>query len=520
MKRIIINIGLLTSLLIINTSCRDAIDIIQEGELNIDNGMTTINDMDMFLQGSIYNSLNNSNQISFTSQFTDEVGIGPSNSNISSAGTHQFYIETSNAFASAIWQNDYLVINRVNRLLEGAKKITPATTEVAKYNSILGEARAARALAYLDLFSYFSPNMKDPNALGVIIVNGIPTLNDKPQRSNNSEIYKAIEDDLNFAEQNISQNASNYLYFTINAINAIRARYYTYKGDYTNAKTYAQKVISQSGLTLTTATPTPTGTAGSTAWWTSLNAYGSTNPYVKMLQDGARGEVIFGFSRPLTGSSENIATLYTTNTSTYTGSVIWDMGRNLYNIIANSPGDIRRYAYLDVSSKIDPNYLTSVDYKTSDGLVIKKYPGKYTGALQLKNDIKVIRLSEMYLILAECAASSNDLAGVATNLKAIRDARNYQGPTTLPIYSNTTQAWQDILKERRVELAFEGHRYIDLRRLGKIAGVSIDRSIVDDMSKTLPITLSIDDYRFTLPIPRDELQGNPTIQQNTGYANQ
>ena len=49
--------------------------------------------------------------------------------------------------------------------------------------------------------------MKDPNALGVIIVNGIPTLNDKPQRSNNSEIYKAIEDDLNFAEQNISQNA-------------------------------------------------------------------------------------------------------------------------------------------------------------------------------------------------------------------------------------------------------------------------------------------------------------------------
>lgn len=226
--------------------------------------------------------------------------------------------------------------------------------------------------------------MKDPNALGVIIVNGIPTLNDKPQRSNNSEIYKAIEDDLNFAEQNISQNASNYLYFTINAINAIRARYYTYKGDYTNAKTYAQKVISQSGLTLTAAIPTPTGTAGSTAWWTSLNAYGSTNPYVKMLQDGARGEVIFGFSRPLTGSSENIATLYTTNTSTYTGSVIWDMGRNLYNIIANSPGDIRRYAYLDVSSKIDPNYLTSVDYKTSDGLVIKKYPGKYTGALQLK----------------------------------------------------------------------------------------------------------------------------------------
>ncbi|WP_407481699.1 RagB/SusD family nutrient uptake outer membrane protein [Elizabethkingia meningoseptica] len=520
MKRIIINIGLITSLLILNTSCRDAIDIVQDGELTLDKAMTNTSDMDMFLQGSVYSSLNNSNQISFTSQFTDEVGIGPSNSNISSAGTHQFFVDVANGFASSIWLNDYYTINRVNRLLEGAKNISPGATEVARYNSILGEARAARALSYLDLLSYFSPNMKDPNALGVIIATGVSSLGDKPQRSNNSEVYKAIEEDLNFAEQNINQSASNYLFFTINAINAIRARYYTYKGDYANAKIYAQKVISQSGLTLTSATPVPTGTAGSTAWWTSLNAYGSTNPYVRMLQDGARGEVIFGFSRPLTGSSENIASLYTTNTSTYNGSVIWDMGRNLYNILAASPGDIRRYAYLDVTSKIDPNYLTSVDYKTSDGLVIKKYPGKYTGALQLKNDIKVIRLSEMYLILAECAASDNDLNGVATNLKAIRDARNYQGPTALSSYSNVAQAWQDILKERRVELAFEGHRYIDLRRLGKTAGVSIDRSIVDDMSKTLPTTLSIDDYRFTLPIPRDELQGNPSIQQNSGYANQ
>ncbi|EOR28353.1 RagB/SusD family nutrient uptake outer membrane protein, partial [Elizabethkingia meningoseptica] len=525
MKRLFLNISLLSIVAVTTFSCRDAIDIIQDGELTNEQAFQTTDDLDKFLQGSVYNSLDRMDQFAFTSQFTDEVGIGPSNSSISNAGTHQFVLDVTNGFASAIWLNDYYTINRVNRLLEGAASITPASsTQLTRYKSIIAEARAIRALTYLDLLSYFSTNMKDPNALGVILQTKVPTLQDKPQRSSNSEIFKLIEEDLNFAEQNVDQAASNYLYITKNAINATRARYFTYRGDYVNAKIYAQKVISESGLALVASTPVPTGTAGSTAWWTSLNAYASTNPYVKMWNDSSRGEVIFGISRPLVGSvglvtpsigsAGNMATMYTTNSSTYNGSVSWDMGRNLFNILDASPGDIRRYAYLDVTSRIDPNYLTSTTYKTSDGLIIKKYPGKYTGTLLLRNDIKVFRLSEMYLILAECAASQNDAIGVATNLKLIRDARSYTGATSLPQYANITDAWKDIMKERRVELSFEGHRYVDLKRLGKIANVAIDRSVVDDFAKTYPLTIPIDDYRFTLPIPRSELQGNPTIQQN------
>lgn len=519
MKHKIVNLSLIAGLLFSGLSCQDAIDIIQDGELTIDKAFQNTNDLNMFLQGSVYNSLDLTTQISFTSQFTDEVGIGPANSNISTAGTHQFFVDVANGSASSIWAADYYTINRVNRLLDGAKLIMPAdATEQKRYNSILGEARAARAYAYLDLISYFSPDMKDPNGLGVMILEGVPkTLDENRPRSTNGEVYKVIEEDFAFAEQNIDQDPANYLYFTKNAINGLRARFYLYIGDYTKAQLYAQKVIAESGLTLTPATPVPTGTLGSTAWWTALNAYSSTNPYVKMWNDSSRGEVVFGFSRPLTGVGGTIASVYTTNTSTYNGSVTWDMGRNLFNILDKSPGDIRRYAYLDVTSKIDPNYLTSVSYKTTDGLVIKKYPGKYNGAAQLKNDIKVVRLAEMYLILAESAANSGDLAGVALNLKKIRDARNYNGPTPLPVYATTQAAWKDILKERRVELAFEGHRYIDLRRLGKIANEAIDRSVVDDMDKTFPLTIPIDDHRFVLPIPRNELMANPTLQQNPGY---
>ena len=88
----------------------------------------------------------------------------------------------------------------------------------------------------------------------------------------------------------------------------------------------------------------------------------------------------------------------------------------------------------------------------------------------------------------------------------------------MPNYTTKAIAYQDILKERRVELAFEGHRLIDLKRLGSIAGVSIDRNAGDDVIST-PLTLSITDYRWTLPIPVSELNGNPQLagQQNPGY---
>lgn len=58
--------------------------------------------------------------------------------------------------------NNYKVINRVNRLLEGAKNITPSNAkEQAQYNAILAQARAIRAYCYVQLEAYFSSDMKD-----------------------------------------------------------------------------------------------------------------------------------------------------------------------------------------------------------------------------------------------------------------------------------------------------------------------------------------------------------------------
>ncbi|WP_373739794.1 RagB/SusD family nutrient uptake outer membrane protein [Jeotgalibaca porci] len=524
MKKIITTILLGALTMVSVSSCRDAIDIVQEGELSNDAIFQSLNDVNQFLVGSVYSSLDVANEVGFTSRFTDEVAQGPNNTELS-FNTHQYFVDTTNDYATGMWSSNLFIINRVNRLIVGSASATIKDTERAAYNSYLAEARAIRAYANARLIWYFSPDPKDVNALGGILFNDVPAVNYKAPRNTNGDIYKQIFEDLKFAEENLidrpAANANSRYYITKKAINAIYAHVYLNKGDYPNAGIYAKKVIDQSGLMLTPAEPVPTGAIGSAAWHTSLNAYASTNPYIRLWNDAnvLDTEVIFSLNRPpLNGAGANLASLFTTNTTNATGSVTYDMGRKLFNLLdARRADDIRRWAYVDPTSKIIADYATNPNFQTLDVIVIDKYPGKSTGTAPLRNDAKVFRLSDMYLIAAESAAYAGDFAGAANYVNAVRNARSISGDAGALSYATQADALRGILQERRLELAFEGHRYLDLKRSGKAAGVSIDRDRTDDKFDT-PLTLPVDDYRMrSLPIPKPELQGNPDIQQNPGY---
>jgi len=497
------------------SSCNDALDIIQDGEMPADLTFQTTADLDKYLNGAVYASLDNSNEIFLSAQFTDELGVGPQNSELQ-LNAHQFYLDVTNGFAAGIWLSNYGTINRVNRLLDGAKRITPSTAEVASYNNIIAQGRLIRAFNYFTLLSYFSTDMKSSSALGVMVFDNVPLVDEVKPRVANSEVFSVIDADIAFAEANLTSN-SNYYRATRNLLNAFKARYYLYRGMYPQAKLAAEAVLSSSGLSLTPATPAPSGLAFGNTAHASLNALATANPYKKLWVDTAQGEIIFALNRPSTPVNGwgNIGSLFNTNVSSSSGSTLYDMGRKTYNLLSSVNGDIRRFAYLDHTSKVDPSYATITDYRVKDVLIIDKYPGKTSQPM--RNDLKVFRLSEMYFILAECAVEEGDYATAATRIKAVRDARNYLGTTTLPTYTSKAQAYADILLERRKELYLEGHRYLDLKRLGAIAQVAIDRDPTDDL-KTIPVTIPIDDYRMkSLPIPRQEIQGNPTIQQNPGY---
>ena len=193
------------------------------------------------------------------------------------------------------------------------------------------------------------------------------------------------------------------------------------------------------------------------------------------------------------------------------------MGRNLFNIYNQNTSDVRRLIWIDASAVINPNYASDINYVSNDILPINKYPGKPNQ--NLRNDLKIFRNSEMVLILAECEVASANLTAAATLVRSIRTARNMATALpALPVYPNAQAAWADILFERRKELAFEGHRYLDIKRLAALAGnQGITRDNTDDDILDQPLTLALSDYRWTLPIPQLEVAGNVSIQQNPGY---
>lgn len=503
------------------SSCEDAYKIVQAGELNENVAITSVSDMQAYLNG-IYGQVTVTNEIAFTSIFTDETGAGRGSGG-QNYDTHRFQLTASNGFADGLWYSDYMVINGVNRLLRSVSANVPAPTDptdLATYNSILAQARALRAFAHFELLTYFSTDLTNDNALGVILMDRVPKVDEDLPRNTNGEVFAFIESDLAFAYDNVG--AQTYKFVSQNMINALRARMYLYRGNTTLAKQYAEAVIA-AAPSLTPATPVPSGTVGSTAWNSSFYGNSSTNPYRKLFNDTntASNEVIFSLDRPAAGTWENVASNFTTNTTNVAGSPLFEVGRKLFNLLSATPGDVRRYANVDPTSIINPGYDTDPNYIQDDVIVIDKYPGKTVSGYPLRNDIKVFRMSEMYLILAECYAKTGSFNGASNStaaiLKKIRDARNFLGAQPLPNYASQVDALKDILLERRLELCFEGHRYIDLKRLGAVVGQSIDRDNTDDEIPGMPLTISNTDYRFTLPIPTSEINANSVIQQNPGY---
>ena len=123
--------------------------------------------------------------------------------------------------------------------------------------------------------------MKDDNALGAIIFKDVPSISQKLPRSKNAEVYAFIEEDLNFASDNVQEKGANQYYVDKTVVDAIRARFYLYRRKCELAQKYAQEVLNKSGLTLTKATPvvpndqTPIGSSA----WNGIYADSSFNPY-------------------------------------------------------------------------------------------------------------------------------------------------------------------------------------------------------------------------------------------------
>jgi hypothetical protein len=142
-----------------------------------------------------------------------------------------------------------------------------------------------------------------------------------------------------------------------------------------------------------------------------------------------------------------------------------------------------------------------------------KYLGK-NGQINLDN-VPVLRIAEAYLNRAEVQATAGssqlNLVGALADLKTIKSRRytDYTGSAAETADNVRDQAslLEEILRQRRIEFAFEGHRFFDLKRLG--------RDLIKPQSTGGNLAFS--DLRILPPIPQVEIDGNPNLKQNFGY---
>jgi len=463
---------LLASMASAFSSCKKSfLDLRPYTSVSSDVAITNESDMQAALNGA-YGNKNSANLYGRTTPLfgdlvSDNLYISAINSN-RYLDFFQINYTVTDVNGQGIWQSSYSTISRVNNVinssLQGNENI----------DQLRGEALAIRGLMYFELVKFFAkPYTVDPNALGVpLILVYDPTL--KPQRNTVQEVYAQIEKDFTEAANLMTQDKSSG-FFTKWAAKALLARMYQFKGEWVKALTTAEDVINNSGY--------------------ALLQHDDVLPFWQNNTDrNDKLEVLFEIVFDATNNIGNSSLPYFFDQTGYGDALATE---SLYNLYSNT--DVRKDLFI-VGSPV----------RGADAKVVNKFPN--AGSAD-KDEMKVIRMSEVYLIAAEAAYHNSDETTALTYLNDVATERDpgFAG------YSSSGQALlNDILLERRKELAFEGHRYWDLAR-NNLNVMRVD--LANDYPGNVPLTLETSNFRRILPIPQGELDANPNIreQQNPGY---
>lgn len=398
----------------------------------------------------------------------DNAVIHPTNSNRYIA-ENQYTYTALGATGLGIWTDAYSTILSANNIINSTPTGTQATIDNFK-----GEAYAIRGLMYLELVRFFAtPYTVNPNAEGVPIITKYD-IDLKPARNKVSEVYTQIIADLNqaFTLMTINKNSS---YMTKYAAKALLARVYQQQGDWTKARDAALEVVTSGGYTLLDPQP-------------FIEYWKSPVPVTNKV------ETIFEVSSDAVNNLGTNALSYFYEQSGYGDAISTD---NLYNLYTAT--DARRTAYIDANLRRN---------RATSGAFIKavvKYPN--TNNANDKDEVKVIRYADVLLILAEAYYNLGDEPNALLRLNQVAQKRD---PSFTGYTSTGAQLLEDILTERRKELAFEGQRFWDLVRLNRVINRGPQYPAA---AQTIPIT----NTRRILAIPQTERDANPNISQNAGY---
>jgi len=374
-------------------------------------------------------------------------------------GTFDQYKEVSNklmsptnASISRMWIKAYAAINLANTILISLNNAPEADRDRYK-----GHALFIRSIIEFELLRFWGEPSTDRGIPLVTQPTENLNLSNTPARASIEDCYAAIIADLTQAKSLLPEDddvlADKYV------AAAFLARVYLTKGDYANALTQADEVIQSGKYSLSASVE---------------DAFNNRETVP---------ETIFEIQQTTLNNSgtanDGLTTFYSCDLSTPGNAVRGDVGIDDAFIDSYEASDKRR---------------TVLIYRgdcTKASVTSAKWKDPYA-------NIPVVRLSEMYLIRAECNVRLNSNVGDSplNDITAIRAKADASIPASVDL--------PYVLQERELELAFEGHRIHDFRRTGKT---------ITYQSETVNYT----DPQFILPIPQLEINTNKAITQNSYY---
>lgn len=519
-------------------SCQDAYEIDQDGLITEESQVFT--DAVSVARGvsNIYVSLAPENDIKFQTIFTDEVGLGHQNGGAGiNDGSYNFVMDSGNGYAQSFWYGNYGTIFQINRMLSVVDGLIAKETDAAKLESLKkskGELYGLRAYCHLKLFSYFTPDYTNAGGLSIMKADFIPSDDFKTllPRASVSDIETFIAKDIQNAKDayfgDKAYTIADNSVLTKGALDAILVKLYSMTGNHDKVIEIASNFVG--------------------------SAHGFDDPAsyrdMYLLADlFFKREIIWSFLRDEAETSRTVSDIWYTNRIGRLGSVSFDIGRSLYNKLDNldptktnqpvyqgsnqliSRADLRFTVNVHKESEPKANY-SSLDYDTyilTDKLFVGKYIEKSRTIMQ--SNMVIFRYSDIILSLAEARAAKGAIVGSNTegdfstvqsiiyNLRKARinPASGLTEPASMPTLTNNAEsAWKAILDERRMEFAFEGYRYLDVKRIGKKANEGFVRD-AQDCFRNKACSLAPDAYQLTMPIPRIEMNSNKNMVQNPGY---
>lgn len=373
-----------------------------------------------------------------------------------------------------LFSGGYTIIRRANAILENIDKFADGAFK----NNAKGEALALRALVYFDMSRVYSKTYLNASATDETmpyVTTTDPTIT--PSKEPLQGFYGKVIADLELAKTLIGTTNGIYR-LNKNAVSGLLSRVYLYKGDWANC-------ITASNDALGTTPNVPSRTAFPGIW----------------IDDASNAGVLFKVrNTKLDGlNSQGVNYYQTVGGERKSEYVVEYNFKQLF-----TAADIRTSTYISTSPFNGQQYNHVIKYNGRTG--------DPAGVL----DGKVIRTAEVLLNRAEAYYRNANPAAALADLVLLKS--NRYSPYTADVLSG--QALLDeIYAQRRLELAFEGDRFWDLKRRNLPVVRDGTKGEIANGTGTPYVftTLAAGDFKFQLPFPQTEVNFNTNLKQNPGY---